>query len=394
MMSILRQALTVVGTGCLTLSAWATQHLVSPGDDWSRLAPRLKPGDEIVLMPGRHIAAYFEDLHGASDKPIIIRPLSRDHPVLIGAREQGLHLVRPRHVIIRDIQVVGASGNGINMDDGGIDPDKTPDAQPWPANVRLERVSVLRTGPVGNHDGIKISGLSGVYLIECIVEGWGGSAVDLVGCKDVTIERCEFRGLLDFSQDNGVQAKGGSTDITILECIFRDAGKRAINAGGSTGLRFFRPPVPVDAAPGSRFEAERITIERCLFVGGDCAVAFVGARGVTVHACTVVNPRMWAFRILQETDDSRFGPCQRGVLTSNLVVWNQETIRQPWNIGPGVDAGSFVLESNLWWGGEGQRRLELPGRVGSDEVTDLNPLLDEKFRPQAPGARGYGRPGE
>lgn len=123
-------------------------------------------------------------------------------------------------------------------------------------------------------------------------------------------------------------------------------------------------------------------------------MAFVGARGVTVHACTVVNPRMWAFRILQETDDSRFGPCQRGVLTSNLVVWNQETIRQPWNIGPGVDAGSFVLESNLWWGGEGQRRLELPGRVGSDEVTDLNPLLDEKFRPQAPGARGYGRPDE
>lgn len=391
MKGVLTATLTVMALSAATSPAWATRHLVSPGDDWSRLASRLKPGDEVVLMPGRHIAAFFEDLHGTAEQPIIIRPLTPDQPVFIGAREQGLYFIRPRHLVIRDLQIVGATGNGINMDDGGVDPDKTPDAQPWRANVRLERVRVLRTGPVGNHDGIKLSGLAGVHVIDCVVEGWGGSAIDMVGCRDVTIERCEFTGLLDFSQDSGVQAKGGSTDITIVECTFRDAGKRAVNAGGSTGLKFFRPPVSDDAAPGSRFEAERITIERCLFVGGDCAVAFVGSRAVTVHACTVVNPRIWAFRILQETTDPRFGPCQKGTLSANLVVWNGETIRQPWNIGPGVDATSFVLESNLWWGGEGQRAPDLPGRLGLGETTTVDPRLDDQFKPQAVEAAGFGR---
>lgn len=378
----------------LAMPVGATQHMVSPNDDWSKLASRLKPGDEVVLMPGRHIPVYFEGLAGTEQKPIIIRGFKNDFSSYIDAREHGLHLARPQFVIIQDVRILGATGNGINIDDGGTQRDDNPDSEPWVANIRIRRVEVLRTGPSGNTDGIKLSGLRGGRIEECTIEGWGGSAIDMVGCHDITIERCTFRGLIDYAQDSGVQAKGGSQNIRIADCEFHEAGQRAINAGGSTDLRYFRPAVADDAPLQSRSEALGIQIERCLFVGGDCAIAFVGSDRVTVQQCTIVRPRMWAFRILQETTDPRFGPAQRGTIGRNLIVWDGSTLKELFNIGPETDAASFIFEDNLWWaeGVEAQPDLILPGQLAFPQITGLDPHLNEQFLAMESAALIYGRP--
>ena len=52
---------------------------------------------------------------------------------------------------------------------------------------------------------------------------------------------------------------------TVLQA-YEDAGGRAVNIGGSTGLAYFRPA-------GANFEAREITVEDCEFLGGMCAVA-------------------------------------------------------------------------------------------------------------------------
>ncbi|MFT5468643.1 MAG: hypothetical protein ACI8UO_003754 [Verrucomicrobiales bacterium] len=96
-------------------------------------------------------------------------------------------------------------------------------------------------GPRGNHDALKLSGLSDFVVRNCTFAGWGGSAIDMVGCHNGLIDNCTFTGKDGFSQDNGVQMKGGSSKIRVTRSWFEHAGQRAINLGGSTGLPYFRP---------------------------------------------------------------------------------------------------------------------------------------------------------
>lgn len=371
----------LVGAAC---ASSAQRHIVAPGEDWSSL--RVAPGDEIVLMPGEHRPAWFHALRGTPDRPITIRGLDEQNPGVIAARNFGLLLRSPRHLVLQDITVIDARQNGLNIDDqdgsGSI-------GEPWEADLTLRRVTVLRTGPSGNTDGIKISGLRFVRIEACLVEGWGGSAVDLVGCHDVTIRDCTFRGLDGHGQSSGVQAKGGSARIAITRCRFEDAGRRAVNLGGSTGLEYFRPPVPVDAAPGTWYEATDVTVERCVFVAGECAVAIVGARGARILDSTIHLPRRWPFRLLQETADPRFGPSEGPIVGGCIIVTASPS--PPVNIGAGTRPESFRFEGNLWWapGLHPDALDSLPGeRVRPQVVTD--PALDADQFPTNPAASDFG----
>jgi hypothetical protein len=380
-------AAALLALSALSVPARAEEHRVAPGEDWAGVLARAAPGDEIVLLPGVHRPASAAGVAGSPGAPIVIRSESPDAPATIGAGKFGLHLQRPAWVVIEDVTVEGAAQNGINIDDqdgsGTI-------GEPWEAHLVLRRVTVRRTGPVGNFDGIKLSGLRGVRLEACVVEGWGGSAVDMVGCHGVVIEGCRFRGLDGYSQSSGAQIKGGSRAVEVRGCRFEDAGMRAVNLGGSTGLEFFRPPVPPDAAPGSWWEAENVLVLGCEFVSGECAVAIVGARGASIANCTIVRPRRWPFRLLQETRDPRFGAAQGALVKSCLIV--AESLATPVNIGEQTDPASFKWGLNLWWaeGPTGERLTPaLPGEVHAEQLV-MDPELNEQLRPTHPDCLEYG----
>ncbi len=97
------------------------------------------------------------------------------------------------------------------------------------------------TGPRGNHDALKMSGVDNFTVRRCRFEGWGGSGIDMVGCHHGVIEDCTFVGKKGFSQSNAVQLKAGTRDVLVQTSFFKDVGHRSINLGGSTGLAFFRP---------------------------------------------------------------------------------------------------------------------------------------------------------
>ncbi|MCC7389276.1 MAG: right-handed parallel beta-helix repeat-containing protein [Phycisphaerales bacterium] len=370
-----------------SVSAGAEEHRVAPGEDWAGVLARAAPGDEIVLLPGVHRPASVAGVAGSPGAPIVIRSERPDTPATIGAGNFGLHLQRPLWVVIEDVTVEGAVQNGINIDDqdgsGTI-------GEPWEAHLVLRRVTVRRTGPVGNFDGIKLSGLRGVRLEECVVEGWGGSAVDMVGCHEVRVDRCTFRGMEGYSQSSGVQIKGGSRAVNVRGCRFEDAGMRAVNLGGSTGLEFFRPPVLEDAEPATRWEAEDVVVRDCVFVGGECAVAIVGARGGEIADCTIVGPERWPFRLLQETRDPRFAPARGATVTGCLIV--AASLRTPVNVGDATEPGSWDWGPNLWWApgldGAGLR-ASLQGSVDPDQFV-ADPELDDGLRPADPRWREFG----
>ena len=251
--------------------------------------------------------------------------------------------------------MAGVRGNGVNIDDGG--------SYDSPAHhILLRGLAIRDIGPDGNRDGLKLSGVDDFHVEGCTIERWGseGSGIDMVGCHRGTITGCTFRHT-DEIGGNGVQAKGGSSEIRITGCRFEHAGSRAVNLGGSTGLAYFRP------GPQG-YEAKGLTVEDCIFIGSLAAVAFVGVDGAEVRHNTIYRPRRYALRILQETTGPGFVPSRNGHFTDNLIAYRSGEMTLPVNIGPGTAPETFVLARNAWYcldAPERSRpRLPIPEAVG------------------------------
>ncbi|RUL82162.1 right-handed parallel beta-helix repeat-containing protein [Tautonia sociabilis] len=342
------------------------------------------PGTTVALAPGDYQGGLsIRGLRGEPGRPIVLAAADRERPPVIRGGGSGLHLIGPAHVELRDLVFEGASGNGLNIDDGG--------SITSPAHhISLRRLVVRDVGPEGNRDGIKLSGVD-TFLVEgCTVERWGsgGSGIDMVGCHEGTIEGCIFREG-GARGGNGVQAKGGSSGVIVRRCRFEDAGDRALNLGGSTGRPYFRP-----ADPG--FEAKDLTVEDCVVIGSTAGVAFVGVDGAVVRHCTFYRPRRFALRILQESTGPDFVPCRGGRFTDNIIAYRSDELALPVNIGPGTAPETFELARNVWscLDDPGHRpRLALPerdGRPGIDprfpdpEAGDLTLPPDSPARPAGP----------
>jgi hypothetical protein len=293
-------------------------------------------GTTIRLAPGRYQGGLASSkLSGTKERPIVLAGEDPANPPVIEGGGSGLHLSSPSHVELRDLVIRAASGNGLNIDDSG-----SPDT---PAHdLVLRNIVVSEVGPRGNRDGIKLSGVNDFRVEGCRVERWGssGSAIDIVGCARGVVKDCKF---LNAGGDsaNGVQTKGGSSDIAIQHCRFENAGGRAVNLGGNTGLAYFRPR-------DANYEAKDITVEDCEFVGGMSAVAFVGVDGAVVRHNTIYRPRRWPIRILQENIDPRFAACRNGQVIKNVIAFRSDEVRELVNIGGKTQPETFTFSDNAW----------------------------------------------
>jgi hypothetical protein len=189
----------------------------------------------------------------------------------------------------------------------------------------------------------------------------------MVGCHEGMVEGCTFLGKDGFSQANAVQMKGGSARISVRLCFFKDAGQRAINLGGSTGLDYFRPKV-------GDYEAEDIEVAGNRFVGGMAAIAWVGSRGGHVHHNTIYKPDKWVMRILQENQGEGFKPASGVNFEDNLIVFDRR-VSVFANVGGGTAPESFVFRRNAWFDADGRdRKPSLPIRE-IDGVFGIDPKL-------------------
>jgi parallel beta helix pectate lyase-like protein len=323
-------------------------------------------GTDIRVAPGDYEGFHAADVKGEAGRPIVLRAaVPATPPVFRG----GVQLSDVSWLEITGITIVGAPANGLNVDDGG-----TFDT---PAHhVVLRDVSVRDCGARGNEDGIKLSGVDDFVLENCTVERWGrgGSAVDMVGCHRGRIESCTFRDRATDTAATGVQAKGGTRDLVLRRCRFEDAGDRAVNIGGSTGLAYFRPKP-------EGFEARDITVEGCTFLGSEAPIAFVGVDGACVRWNTFREPRKWCLRILQETREPGFVACRKGTFSDNIVVYRSRDVASAVNVGPHTAPETFVFARNWWYCSDdpAHSRPALPVRE-TDPAGGSDPLFRDAAR--------------
>jgi hypothetical protein len=360
----------------------------SPFQTINHAIQNIRAGDAIRLLPGTYTnGAYIQNVAGNSNAPIWFGGVPNEpKPVFSGA---GLHLSRLRYFVLENIEVTGTKSNGVNCDDGGDFANSNATR-----HVVFRNLNIHDTGSGGNQDGLKISGVNDFFVLdsEFARTSAGGSAIDHVGCHGGVIARCTFT-----EGGNSIQCKGGAADIEIRSCRFIAPRDRAINIGGSTGLTLFRPPLTTNAPNG---EARNIRVIANVFQDTVITpIAYVGAVDCLVANNTIINPKRWIIRILQETVSQKgyeFVPCGRNAFVNNLVYYNGADVSVPVNIGSNTAAETFEFSNNLWFDHNNPRRskpqlpaAEMDGIYGLDPLLK-NPAADLALRLDSP-ARAKGK---
>ncbi len=144
-------------------------------EELRRAITRVKPGATISLEPGSYEGGiYLSNVSGTDNAPITIEADEPNNPPIFSGGGQAMHLSDCNHIILRNLKVTDFPSNGINIDDGG--------SYETPAHhITLENLTILQTGPKGNHDALKMSGVDHFVVRGCYIEGWGGSGIDMVG---------------------------------------------------------------------------------------------------------------------------------------------------------------------------------------------------------------------
>lgn len=359
--------LTLVLVAFSTAITRADEIHVSSKHELLQAAEKATPGSTIVITSKTIDGGIsLRNLQGTPAKPIVIRGERRDQRPIIQGGSFGIQLSDPGYVTLENLEVRGASQNGINIDDAG--------SFDSPAlHVTLNNLYVHQIGPDGNCDGIKLSGLDHFTLENCRIERWGkgGSAIDMVGCHHGIVRDCRME-FDTMNSASGVQMKGGTSDILVSYCRFENCGHRGVNIGGSTGLPYFRPQ-------NTTYEAKDITVEDCTFVGGMAAAAFVGVDGAVVQHNNIINPTKWVIRILQETTAPRFVSCRNGVFRNNIVQIEADQAFRSVNVGSNTSPETFQIEGNAWFAPNGQlseKTLRLPV-VEKEGTYNVNPRFTD-----------------
>jgi len=339
-----------------TMAVQAEEIRVSSNQQLQQALNGAKAGQTILIEPGTYQAGVsVAGLKGEEERPIVIKAADPARRPVFENANLGWHISKSSYFMIDGLVIRNVKTNGLNIDDGG-------ERAGGSHHFELHHIDVMDIGTNGgNLDGIKLSGLDDFKVVNCRIVNWGsgGSGIDMVGCHRGMIKNCYFKADAQ-NQGTGVQAKGGSSEVTVRACRFEQAGSRAVNIGGSTGLPYFRPE-------GANYEARKITVEDSVFIGSHAPIVFVGVDGAWVHHNTIYKPDKYAVRILQESRDPRFVPCRGGVFENNLVVYDPAKVSMSTNVGSGTDAKSFIFRNNAWISaaGRGRIRHEIPGENDS-----------------------------
>lgn len=332
----MRLLIILLPLACLHGSLSATVLHTGSGQRYADITAAAKvavSGDTILVHNGTYPGDQsLQSLQGAPGKWIYIIA-EKIGAVLFEGGTTAWRGSDMAYLHIEGFVFTGQAGNGVNVDDGGT--------YTSPAHHIVLKHCIFRDmAATGNNDLLKLSGVDDLTIQQCtFLNGSpGGSGIDMVGCHNGLIRQCRFENM----GANAVQMKGGSSDIRIEACIFKNAGSRTINLGGSTGLVFFRPA-------NATWEAAALKVYSNVFIGSEVPVAFVGCTRSEVVNNTIYKPGRWVIRILQENrDTARFVKCSNNTFRNNIICIDDQ-LRTTCSIAPGTAPESFTFSNNMWF---------------------------------------------
>ena len=390
MVAVLAYMLAITACAAPTF-AQGKQQLVRAGHDWGRVAQRAEPGNEIILMPGKHLSATLSDIAGTEEQPIVIRGVDPRHPVEIDCDLYGIRLRNCRHIRLENITISGARIAGILIEGEASAPTHSSTAQ----SITLRNVHINETGPSGQRHAVHIRHADDVRIESSTISGWAGSGIEAVAVHGLVIQDCVLQGTDTCTQTNGIRLRGGTRNVRIVRTVVRDAGDHGICIGGASRENEVRTPPEGEAIANSRMEASSVEITDCLIEGGRCSVAFVHAADVHVHRSTLLRPRQVVVSIRRDREGDSADAVARSTFGDNIIAWQPGDLEAFLHIGRSANTDGLELTQNLWWGGDASAVQALgpfPGKVIFPQQTDVDPELDADGRAGRAEHQAMGRP--
>ena len=117
-----------------------------------------------------------------------------------------------------------------------------------------------------------------------------------------------------------------------------------------------------------------------MFEGSLAPLAFVGVDGAMVRNNTILEPRRWIVRILQENIAPHLARCREGYFQRNFVAFRSSNLAMPLNIGSSTEPHTFRFVDNEW--------LCLDGSSSQDKLLPFSiPETGWIFRKGGPRAK-------
>jgi len=293
-------------------------------------------------------------------------------PYVKGGAE-GIHLVRPRNVVVRDLMVGNGTGALLTID-GESDPAKAP----WDANVTVTNLRLQQTNAEPEQVAVRLRGVARVDLSGLRIKGWNAAAAVFDRASQCSLNGCRFESERALPQADGVRVLAGCSQIALGGLAFGPGVGTAFRLGDCTGA-------PSDAKPASR-----LLVRRCSVIEPQ-RFAWLGSVDEAYLDCNTVDaPKRGLFAA-----DESCGPPSGVTLAGNLFHWSPGSIDRLFDVPPGLARESVRLMPNLWWSPELPGAFDAIGRpFGAEmqpQVVDLDPKLDPKtLEPAEERAKAFG----
>ena len=318
----------------------------NPYGSFTKALSEATPGTAVRIMPGTYYQGFYWDrgnLVGTEEEPIWIGGIpGMERPVFDGAM---LMIIKGSYVIIHDMEVKnveGDTGTGIHVTDGGGDT--------WPTDTHHFVFRNLYVHDI-TYQQFKFSGLSYYWVFDCEIArdvNGGSASIDGVGIHYGVIAYNYISDIVGV----GIQLKGGSFEADIYSNLFVNAGARGINIGGSTGDLYFRPALVKDY---SMYEGRYIRVYSNIFIDGGTPAAFVGSTDCYFVNNTVIRPKLFLFRVLNEDGEdnlklANFGKPHGNTVSNNIFYFGNDLTGETINVGvPREDLKTFTVQNNLFY---------------------------------------------
>lgn len=355
---------------------------VPSGLAFDSIAPLLKPGDEVLLLKGVHAPFTLTDLRGERGKPIIIHGELGEEPArypLIKAGAFGIRLVRPQHVVVRDLMVANGVGPLVMVEG---EPDADPGAAPWEANVKLFSLRLMQNMPSPEQSGLLLRGVSRVDASNMSIRGWNRIGAAFERSQQCSLQHVVLDVAHGLPQAIGVQVGQSCRQIACGVLTFGPGVDTAFRIGACEG-----------AAPDAPRCAE-VLVGRCSVPEPRCFLSVGAAERIRIERNTVTNPRRCVWRV--EPECGRPAEVQ---FDHNLFTWTPGGIERLCEVPSTVPAASVQLQANLWYSAEIPAAFEEIGAPFgvqlAPQVLDVDPRVEPKdASPGEPKAQAFGWRGD